>query len=114
MQFIGARGSGQTPSQDYDYGSTIYPIEQRLKSHGVSYDEPLKYEAIAVQWWKPDYYVHGYHHSVLDGIDNLDGDISRLVAACPNIRIVLAGYSRAPRSSGTLTSSTWTPPNART
>jgi hypothetical protein len=94
VQFIGARGSGETPSQDYDYGPTIWKVEERLHSHGVSADEPLKYEAINVEWTKPDYYTHGYHHSVLDGIDNLDGDISRLVAACPNIRIVLAGYSQ--------------------
>jgi cutinase len=91
VHVIAARGSGEPI--EADPGKTLWPFIRQLQAladPGVVVGEGLPYPAVSIG--KPE--GAGYQKSVRTGVDNLVQLVKGRAGACPDEKLVLAGYSQ--------------------
>lgn len=94
VEFIGARGSGEGPFEFDGLGKTVQDAKNSLAAQGVSMKvTSLPYPAVKVAFTEAEY-PSDYSNSVKAGIELLSGYITQLHVACPNTKVILAGYSQ--------------------
>ncbi len=100
---IGVRGSGQEYDGPFQMGGTVGPaaqrIAQQLSYYGVVGNDigyySVPYPAVRVDNWRAINVVTGkYHESVEDGVAQVVSVVNADAARCPNMKIILVGFSQ--------------------
>jgi hypothetical protein len=107
VQIIGVRGSGEDyVASNLFMGDLLGPIAERIiqrAPHGTTVSTyGLPYLAGDANPW--NVIGSSYWRSVDDGIAKLDDYLDAVVAACPSMKLVIAGYSQGAQVAGRVLS----------